>query len=175
MNILIEKLKDTDVESLHEFEIQNRTFFETMVPTRGDDYYKPEVFKVRHQSLLDEQDNGTSFFYLIKDENDCILGRINLVDIDESNKTGYLGYRIGQNHTGKGIAKKALKLLLGTIGNLDLNEVKAKTTTNNIASQKVLEQHGFMLTETSNEEFEMNGQMLQFVHYTWTSKNHFNH
>lgn len=173
MNILIEKLKDTDAESLHEFEIENRTFFEEMVPTRGDDYYKPEVFKVRHESLLDEQVKGISFFYLIKDENDSILGRINLVDIDESDKIGYLGYRVGQNHTGKGVAKKALKLLLETIGELDIKEVKAKTTTNNIASQKVLEQNGFGRTETSDEEFEMNGQMLKFVNYTWTSKQSF--
>lgn len=168
MNILIEKLKDTDAESLHEFEIENRTFFEEMVPTRGDDYYKPEVFKVRHESLLDEQVKGISFFYLIKDENDSILGRINLVDIDESDKIGYLGYRVGQNHTGKGVAKKALKLFLKQEQNV--KQVKAKTTTNNIASQKVLEKNGFERTETDDEEFEMNGQKLRFVYYIWTNK-----
>lgn len=170
MNIIIEKLKGTDVESLYKFEIENRTFFENMVPSRGDDYYKPGGFKVRHESLLDEQVKGLSYFYLIKDENDSILGRINLVDIDESNKTGFLGYRVGQIYTGKGVAKKALKLLLKTIVELDIKEVKGKTTTNNIASQKVLEQNGFEHTETSDKEFEMNGQMLKFVTYTWINK-----
>lgn len=62
MNIVIEKLKDTDLESLYEFEIENRTFFEEMVPSRGNDYYKPEGFKVRNESLLDEQAKGLSFF-----------------------------------------------------------------------------------------------------------------
>lgn len=66
-----------------------------------------------------------------------------------------------------------MKLLLETIGELDIKEVKAKTTTNNIASQKVLEQNGFGRTETSDEEFEMNGQMLRFVNYPWTSKQSF--
>lgn len=108
-------------------------------------------------------------FYLIKDENDSILGRINLVDMNDSDKIGYLGYRVGQNHTGKGIAKKALKLLLVTIGELDIKEIKAKTTTNNIASQKVLEQNGFERTEKNDDEFEMNGQTVKFVHYTWVS------
>lgn len=173
MNILIEKIKDTDAKSLHKFEIENRIFFEEMVPTRGDDYYKPEVFNLRHESLLNEQVNGISFFYLIKDENDSILGRINLVDIDASDKIGYLGYRVGQNHTGKGIAKIALKLLLETIGELDIKEIRAKTTTNNIASQKVLEQNGFGRKKTSDEEFEMNGQMVKFVNYTWTNKQTF--
>jgi len=62
MNIIIEKLKVTDIENLYEFEIENRTFFEEMVPSRGDDYYIPEVFKVRNESLLDEQVKGLSFF-----------------------------------------------------------------------------------------------------------------
>lgn len=62
MNLLIETLQDVDAESLYEFEIDNRTFFEEMIPTRGDDYYKPEVFKVRHKSLLEEQVKGISFF-----------------------------------------------------------------------------------------------------------------
>ncbi|REB07460.1 N-acetyltransferase [Sporosarcina sp. BI001-red] len=173
MNIIIERLKDTDAESLYKFEIENRTFFEDMVPSRGDDFFKPEGFKVRHESLLDEQNQGLSFFYLIKDENDSILGRINLVDIDESEKVGFLGYRVGQIHTGKGVAKKSLALLLKTIVELDIDEVKAKTTSNNIASQKVLEQNGFERTETSDIEFEMNGQMLKFVNYSWINKSSF--
>ncbi|MEK4056432.1 GNAT family protein [Paenibacillus sp. FSL F4-0087] len=58
---------------------------------------------------------------------------------------------------------------------LDIKEVKAKTTTNNIASQKVLEQNGFEHIETSDKEFEMDGQMLKFITYTWTNKPLFNH
>ncbi|MCG7342569.1 GNAT family N-acetyltransferase [Sporosarcina sp. ACRSL] len=170
MEILIEKLKDTDEKDLYTFELENRIFFEEMVPTRGDDYYNPDVFKNRHKTLLVEQADGISLFYLIKDKNDCILGRINLIDIDLSQKIGHLGYRVGQHHTGKGVAKKALKLLLGTMTELGINQVKAKTTTNNIASQKVLEKNGFKHTETSDEEFEMNGKKCRFVNYTWTNK-----
>ncbi|CAM4527440.1 GNAT family N-acetyltransferase [Paenibacillus xylanexedens] len=170
MNVVIERLKETDIESLYEFEVGNRTFFEEMVPSRGNDYYKPEVFKAKNESLLDEQAKGLSFFYLIKDENNSILGRINIVNIDDFNKIGFLGYRVGQIHTGKGVAKKALKLLLSTIVDLDIKEIKAKTTTNNIASQKVLEQNGFEHTETNDKEFELNGQMLKFINYRWMNK-----
>jgi ribosomal-protein-alanine N-acetyltransferase len=169
MEIVIEKLHGTDEKALYKFELENRTFFEEMVPTRGDDYYKPEVFKNRHESLLAEQAEGISYFYLIKDENGSILGRINLIDIDESNKIGHLGYRVGQQHTGKGVAKKALQLLVETMIELGIKQVKAKTTTNNIASQKVLERCGFEQTETSDEEIELNGQKLKFVNYTWTN------
>ncbi|MCF6409666.1 GNAT family N-acetyltransferase [Pseudalkalibacillus salsuginis] len=170
MDILIEKLNGTDAKALYKFELENRAFFEKMVPTRGDDYYKPGIFRIRHESLLKEQAEGISYFYLIKDENGSILGRINLIDIDETQKFGYLGYRVGQHHTGKGVAKKALKLLLETAIEQGIKHIKAKTTTNNIASQKVLEGNGFKQTASNDEEFEMNGQNLKFTNYIWSNK-----
>ena len=170
MDIYIEKIQITDAEDLYEFELENREKFEEMVPTRGDDYYNPEFFKKRHVALLGEQVQGDSFFYLIKDKASSILGRINLVDIDKFHQIGHLGYRVGQAHTGKGIATKALKLLLETEIDLDIKQIKAKTTTNNIASQKVLEKNGFERIATDDEEFEMNGQTLNFIYYTLTLK-----
>ena len=163
MNIFIEKLHVADEENLFNFEFENRTFFEEMVPTRGDEFYNPENFKKIHETLLEEQVNEDSYFYLIKDSERSIVGRINLVDIEKSDKIGYLGYRVGQAHTGKGIANKALKLLIETVTG-KVKQIKAKTTTNNIASQRVLEKNGFERIESS-EEFEMNGKMLKFVYY----------
>lgn len=151
---------------MYNFELENRRGFEEIVPTRGDDYYNPEFFKKRHEDLLKEQDQGDSYFYLIKDGNNSILGRINLVDIDKSHKVGHLGYRVGQTYTGKGIATQALKLLLETVIDKDIKQIKAKTTSNNIASQKVLEKNGFERIVRDNEEFEMNGQKVSFVYYT---------
>lgn len=165
MNIFIEKLHVADEENLFNFELENRTFFEEMVPTRGDEFYNPENFKKIHKTLLEEQVNDDSYFYLIKDSESSILGRINLVDIEKMDKIGYLGYRVGQAHIGKGIANKALKLLIETVTGKGIKQIKAKTTTNNIASQRVLEKNGFERIETSSEEFEMNGQMLKFVYY----------
>ena len=88
MDIYIEKLQVTDAEELYKFELDNRTFFEEMVPSRGNDYYNLEIFKERHEALLEEQVQGGSYFYLIKDKDSSILGRINVVDIDESQKKG---------------------------------------------------------------------------------------
>jgi len=87
------------------------------------------------------------------------------VDIDETDKIGYLGYRVGQAHTDKGIANKALKLLVETVNDEGVKQIKAKTTTNNKASQRVLEKNGFEGIVNSREEFEMNGKMLKFVYY----------
>jgi len=167
MDISIVQLQATDAKKLFEFELENRVFFEEMVPTRGDDYYCFELFQERHEDLLNEQSNGISLFYLIKDQSDSIIGRMNLVDIDEIQGVGHIGYRIGQAYTGKGIAVKALTLFLQQVSKMNISQIKAQTTTTNIASQKVLEKNGFVHVRSSDEEFEMNGQELKFTYYTW--------
>lgn len=168
LDISLEALHINDAESLFEFELENRAFFEEMVPSRGDDYYDYEVFKTRLQALLDEQAQGGSYFYLIKNNTGSILGRMNVIDIDETRKTGHVGYRVGQRFIGKGIASKALKLLLDAASEMGLKTIQAKTTTNNKASQIVLEKNGFTLIATRNEEFEFAGQRVQFLHYVWS-------
>ncbi|MFO1444882.1 GNAT family N-acetyltransferase [Bacillus sp. Bva_UNVM-123] len=166
MGLSLKKLCMEDAEALFAFELNNKTFFEEMVPTRGEDYYQYEVFLSRLEALLDEQTQGKSYFYLIKDHNDTILGRMNIVDIKEAQ--GELGYRVGQLHTGKGIASKALKLLIGTIVEEgQIQQLNAKTTSNNIASQKVLEKNGFEEMDTRDETVQLNGQSLKFVNYRW--------
>ena len=168
MTILIEKLQKKDAVNLLQFELENRIFFEEMVPSRGDEYYTPEIFNDRLAALLDEQIQGDSQFFLIKDRHQRVLGRINLVDFDEYREVCHLGYRIGQEHTRKGIASKALALLLDSLSDTNIKIIKAKTTTNNIASQKVLEKNGFVKVNISDEQYEINEQKVHFINYKWT-------
>lgn len=169
MDISIEKLQKQDAEELFNFETENRAYFEKSVPSRGEKYYDFETFRKKHQELLEEQENGISYFYLIKDKNDSIVGRMNLVDIDRNKDIAHIGYRVGEIHTGKGIANKALKLLLMKVSKENIKKVHAKTTSNNIASQKVLEKNGFKQVPTSDEEFIMNGENLKFVYFVWST------
>ncbi len=167
MELSLKKLSIEDAKALFEFELKNKAFFEEMVPTRGEEFYKYEVFLTRLKLLLLEQEQGISYFYLIKDEMKTILGRMNVVDIEESSSIGYLGYRVGQEHTGKGIASKALKLLVEKLSNEgNVKQINAKTTTNNIASQRVLERNKFEQYAISDETIEMNGEKLKFVYYS---------
>jgi len=163
LEISIICLQERDAEELFEFEKNNRLFFEQMVPGRGEDYYNFETFKIRHRELLTEQQENKSKFYLIRDNSGSIVGRINIVDIDTTNDIAEVGYRVGQEYGGKGIAARALKLLLET--EIRVKKIKAKTTTNNIASQRVLEKNGFKQLSISDNKFEMNGKKLQFIDY----------
>ncbi|TQR21702.1 GNAT family N-acetyltransferase [Psychrobacillus vulpis] len=168
MEIIIERLQEKDAAELFKFESENRSYFEKSVPNRGDEYYNIENFKIKHKELLEEQEKQESYFYLIKDQSSSIIGRINVVDIDRTKNIGHVGYRVGEIHTGKGIANKALKLLLTNISSENINKLHAKTTSINIASQKVLERNGFTRVITDDEEFVMNDQTYRFVHFVWS-------
>ncbi|QHJ70004.1 GNAT family N-acetyltransferase [Planococcus halotolerans] len=167
MEILLSLLQESDAEKLLEFERVNRRFFEKMVPGRGDDYYQWTTFLERHRELLEEQERGVCRFYLVKDPDGNIAGRINLVDIDAASGTAEVGFRLGENYGGKGIGSKALSLLLSTES--DLKQIHAKTTTVNKSSQRVLEKNGFIHMGISDDEFEMNGEKMRFVRYLWVS------
>lgn len=167
MDIIIEKLKLEDAEAVIDFEKENRAYFEKMVSSRGDDYYYYDNFITRHQQLLNEQSQGLSYFYLIRKTNGEILGRINFVDVDKSQNSGHIGYRVGEKHTGQGIAYKALHTLMDHLSRDGFTTIFAKTTNNNIASQKVLKKNGFKKLEESTDEFVMNGEKLRFENYIW--------
>ena len=167
MEITLELLNREDFEKLFEFELENRIYFEEMVPSRGEDYYHLDTFIKKNNALLTEQAQGLSYFYLIKDFDGALVGRMNLVDIDKAQGVGYVGYRVGKAYTGKGIANNALSLLLEETNQLGIKQIFAKTTPHNIASQKVLEKNGFVHIQTEQEEG--NGEYLSFVQYGWNA------
>lgn len=167
MKISIKLLKEAGAQELFRFESENRRFFQLMVPSCGDHYYQFETFTIRNRQLIKEQEDGLSKFYLIKNDTEEIVGRINLVDIDHKNNIADIGFRVGEEHVGKGIGNQALNLLLET--SLSVKKIRGKTTSVNHASQKVLEKNNFKKVSIDEEMFEMNGQKLRFVHYLWES------
>ncbi|MEH6892079.1 GNAT family N-acetyltransferase [Bacillus sp. JJ864] len=166
MELYIEKLKEQDAQELFAFECSNRDFFEKTVPSRGEEYYTFETFKKIFYELLQEQCKGISYFHLIRNDEGTIVGRINLVDLEKDKELGYLGYRIGEKYAGKGIATKGVKLLLKEVANYHVMEVLAKTTTDNIASQKVLKKNHF-----SCILIDENAPHTDFIHYVWRHTN----
>ncbi|WP_270180991.1 GNAT family N-acetyltransferase [Alkalihalobacillus sp. CinArs1] len=168
MEIALTKLTERDAEDLFRFEIENRAYFEEMVPTRGEDYYKFDGFLTRHEALLSEQSRGDATFYLVRNQEGHIVGRMN-ISVDEK-MHGDLGYRIGRDYA-KGVAKQALKALMEEVKGTGVKRIHAKTTSNNIASQKVLEKNGFRCVGFDDESFSMNGEKMNFVYYMWSENN----
>nr|WP_276531916.1 GNAT family N-acetyltransferase [Brevibacillus invocatus] len=168
VQIKIELVAQDDATKLFEFECQNRVFFEKWVPTRGEAYYEFDSFCHILSNLLQDQAEGKDYFHLIRDEHGTILGRINIVDIQviDSVKSGHIGYRIGESHRGRGIASDAVRLLVQkAVEEYYITLLYAKTTMNNLASQKVLEKNHFLFVTTDHDQNESE----PFRHYVWNA------
>lgn len=142
-----------EAEPLFKFEKENKDYFERFVPPRPIAYFEFDSFKVILEGLLEEQTAKKSFFYLIKNDRGEIAGRMNLVEIDWQNKTGEIGYRVGETFIGKGIAAKGLALLVEEAEYMGLRSLNARTTLENKASQKVLEKNGFEKISDNDDGF----------------------
>lgn len=164
--IRLELLSENDAQALFDFEHINRDYFERMVPSRGDHYYNYPSFMETLLALLDEQREGKSCFYLIKNKEGQILGRINVVD--RTKDSAELGYRIGADFAGQGVGSQALALLLEQIADKQgISTLHAKTPHTNIASQKILLKNGFTYTKTEKASVHLHNSVLDFLHYEW--------
>ncbi|MEU9058870.1 GNAT family protein [Streptomyces sp. NPDC048430] len=123
------------------FESANRAYFAAAVPDRGDDFFAR--FTERYGALLAEQEAGVCAFHVLLAEDGSVIGRFNLVDIED--RTAELGYRVAQHATGRGVAtatvREVCRLAAADHG---LRTVRAAATHRNVASRKVLTGAGFV-------------------------------
>ncbi|GGU13631.1 MULTISPECIES: GNAT family N-acetyltransferase [Streptomyces] len=139
---VLERLRSDHAPALLAFERENRGFFAASVPDRGDDYFA--AFERRHQALLDEQETGAILFHVLVGEGGEILGRFNLVDVDQADGSAELGYRVAEKAAGRGLAtagvREVCRLAVEVYG---LRTLRAATTLDNPASRAVLGRVGF--------------------------------
>jgi len=123
------------------FELANRAYFAASITDRGDEYF--ERFTERHRALLAEQEAGICACYVLVGEDGSVLGRFNLYDIEDG--TAVLGYRVAQRVSGQGVATATVRELCQLAASrYGLRTLKAATTHENVASQKVLTKAGFV-------------------------------
>jgi [ribosomal protein S5]-alanine N-acetyltransferase len=123
------------------FELANRAYFATFISDRGDDFY--DQFAERHEALLAEQEAGSGAFYVLVGEDGSVLGRFNLYELKDG--TAELGYRVGEDVAGRGVATAAVRELCGlAAAQHGLRTLRAVTSRENVASQKVLTKAGFV-------------------------------
>jgi ribosomal-protein-alanine N-acetyltransferase len=123
------------------FELANRAYFAASISDRGDEFYAE--FTERHRALLAEQEAGRCAFYLLVAEDGSVLGRFNLYDFE--NGTANLGYRVAQHVAGRGVATATVQELCRLASaRHGLRTLRAATSSENVASQKVLAKAGFV-------------------------------
>ena len=131
------------MEAVFAFELDNRAYFATSISDRGDEFY--ETFSRQHDALLAQQAAGVCAFYVLVDRDESIVGHFNLYDLEHG--AARVGYRVAEHVAGRGVATEALRdLCRKAAADHGLRVLTAKTSTANVASQRVLEKAGFTAT-----------------------------
>jgi [ribosomal protein S5]-alanine N-acetyltransferase len=139
----LELLRLDHAPALLAFERENRAYFATSIPDRGNEYFAQ--FDARHRDRLAEQDAGLCFFHLLVNSDGEVLGRINLVDVADG--SAELGYRIAEKAAGQGLATCAVQQICAlAVAAYGLTTLRAATTLDNNGSRAVLARTGFVPT-----------------------------
>jgi RimJ/RimL family protein N-acetyltransferase len=136
----LQRLRADHAPAVLAFELANRAYFTASISDRGDEFF--DQFADRHSALLAEQEAGIGAFYVLLAEDGSVLGRFNLYDFKDD--TAVLGYRVAQHVAGRGVATAAVRELCGLAAQYGLRTLKAATSLENAASQKVLARAGFI-------------------------------
>lgn len=151
--ISIKRLSLDDADSLFKFEIENRSYFNTIGLSRSDSYYNRDSFQEIIESLVGEQEKDIHYMYLVMNTQGEVIGRVKLTDvIKEPLNKAELGYRIGEKNQGKGFATAAVKLVMKQAYLMHkLHRIEAGTSPQNIGSQIVLIKNGFQFVGKYNQ------------------------
>jgi [ribosomal protein S5]-alanine N-acetyltransferase len=137
----LQRLRTDHAPAVLAFELANRAYFATFISDRGDEFF--DHFDEPYNALLAEQDTGTCVFHVLVGEDGAVLGRFNLVDLEDG--TAELGYRVAQHVAGRGVATATVQeLCRRAAAEYGLRTLRGATTFDNVASQKVLTKAGFV-------------------------------
>jgi len=137
----LQRLRAGHAPAVLAFERANRAYFATLISDRGDAFF--DHFSEQYHALLAQQEAGTCALYVLVGEDGTVLGRFNLYDLKDG--TAELGYRVAQHVAGRGVATAAVQELCRlAAARYGLRTLRAATTYDNVASQKVLAKTGFV-------------------------------
>ena len=161
-----EPLSIVHLDSLFQFELENRTWFESLISSRGDAFYTKDGVMEHLSHCVSDAKAGVSFSgVLIEDEN--IIGRGNIKNISVQNKSATVGYRVASRFTGKGVATYCLTCLIENAATeLGVTNLEAKVLDNNPASIAVLSKFHFEPVEYIEDFIVLNEQVFGCTIYS---------
>jgi len=162
MNIKLRKLNLSDANRFAEL-ANNKNIWLFMRDTFPHPYSKEDA--VNFINFCSE--SNTSFVFAILHDNK-LTGAIGLHRQTDLNRySTELGYWIGEPFWNKGIASKAVALIIKFgFENLDINRIFASTIESNLASSRVLEKNNFIFEGVSRKSAFKNNVFLDEYNFS---------
>jgi [ribosomal protein S5]-alanine N-acetyltransferase len=137
----LQQLQAGHAPAILAFELANRNYFAEFISDRGDDFF--DQFADRYNALLAEQNAGVGAYYVLVAEDGSIIGRFNLFNLKDG--SAELGYRVAEHVAGRGVATATVREMCRLAAmRHGLRTLRAATSHENAASQKVLAKAGFV-------------------------------
>ncbi|WP_295010685.1 GNAT family N-acetyltransferase [uncultured Microbacterium sp.] len=124
---------------------RNRAHLAPWEPARTEDFYTASRQTRAVSHTLREVSVGRSAAYVLSDDEERIVGRVNLSDVVRGAfDSCHLGYWIDATLTGRGLAQRAVaEVARRARDEWGLHRIQAATLLHNAASQRVLRATGF--------------------------------
>jgi ribosomal-protein-alanine N-acetyltransferase len=155
-----------DAAALLRFELEHRAYFERWVNARDARFYSEQGVRAAISAAEVAWANDQAFQYLIVDD-ERIVGRVNLTAVKRAHfNCADLGYRVGEQDGGRGVASQAVALCLAeAFGAHGLWRVEAVARPENHASVRVLQRNGFQQFGHSRRSFELHDRWFDRLHF----------
>jgi len=151
--IKLRKLKLSDADIFASL-ANNKNIWLTMRDIFPHPYSKDDA-----KNFINENKTSNIFAITFNDEIVDAIGLHRLTDLNRF--TVELGYWIGEPYWNKGIASKAVQLIIDFgFKTLDINRIYASTIESNLASSRVLEKNNFIFEGVSKKSAFKNNKFL---------------
>ena len=161
-DVYVRLLAVEDADKLFEFENENRDYFDRIGLGRSEAYYDRASFQKLLEELVAEQGQEQHYMYLVFNNEDKVVGRINLTDIVRGALCkAEIGYRIGEAYQRKGFASEGVALVLEKARDVHkLHRIEAGTGAENVGSQQILLKNGFREVGKFEQYILVNGKWV---------------
>lgn len=159
-SLYLQMLTENDVYRFTQLLIRNKHYWSMFEPRFSDSYYTVEAQRDKLRQSLQQFRNGREFnFGIYERDTNALVGHISLYNVKRLPfSSGFVGYSIDEEATGKGYATEAVHLLVRyAIHQVGLHRVEAYVSPHNIASIRVLEKALFVREGLLRELIFING------------------
>ncbi len=167
--MLLISLDSTDTEQFFDFLVRNKEYFRKWSAQYEENYFSVWYHRAWLESLEQEALNGTQvkFGVYYKTNPNRIIGSVSLSNIIKGIfQSCFLGYRIDENETQKGIATESIKRVIEyAFDELKLHRIEANVMPSNAASIKVVEKLGFINEGLAKNYLKVNGKWEDHYHF----------
>lgn len=167
-NYVIRIIEKEDSHSFFKLVESNRPRLEDFIAGIVSKTKSKKDTKIFIDEVIQKQTNKTYFPYVIIDTSkNELIGFLDIKNIDWNIPKAEIGYFIDNDHTGKGIAKKALNQIVSHYFQYQkFSKFLLRIHGDNKASIKVAEKCGFTIEGTIRKDYKKtNGEIVDMIYY----------